>query len=519
MNLEHHKISRRVGTVSFFTFLSRIMGLVRDMVMASVFGATNFADAFYVAFRIPNLLRRLTAEGALTIAFVPVFTEYLKKSRLDARVVASVVFTYLSLILVAISLLGILFAPIIIKVMAYGFTHEPQKYELTVYLTRLMFPYVILVSLVALAMGILNSMKHFAAPAAAPVVLNLGIIFGALVLSKLFNISIIGAAFGVLVGGMLQLIMQIPVLQREGMLPKFSFKPHPAMKSLLLLMIPSALGAAVYQVNVLVVTLLASFLPEGSISYLWFGDRLAEFPLGIFGIAIATAALPSLSDQASNRDMVSFRETINYSLRLSFLITIPAAVGLFILALPIVKLLFQRGKFNAATASATALTLQYFALKIPFVSAVRNLVPGFFALRDAKTPVYVSTAVVALNALVAFILMQYLSYAGLALALAISSAFNYFTLFYLFRRKVGLLGGKRLMVSIIKTLLCSIVMAIVLYIGDIWIDIGAEVSTWILMFKLLLTITIGIVIYISIIRLVSPNEFRALAAIVRSRRK
>ncbi|HQG13960.1 MAG TPA: lipid II flippase MurJ, partial [bacterium] len=217
MRDEHANISRRVGVVGFFTFLSRIAGLARDSVMAWAFGATKIADAFYVAFRIPNLLRRFVAEGALTVAFVPVYTAYLKKTRRDALEAASVVFTYLSLFLTLLVAAGIIFAPLIVKLIAYGFASDSQKFEMTVYLTRLMFPYIMLISLVALAMGILNSLKKFAAPAASPIFLNLAIIFGAVILSKLFDFPATGLALGVLIGGVLQLSLQIPSLAKEGM--------------------------------------------------------------------------------------------------------------------------------------------------------------------------------------------------------------------------------------------------------------------------------------------------------------
>lgn len=487
------------------------------MALAWAFGASRMADAFYVAFRIPNLLRRLTAEGALTIAFVPIFTEYLRKSKNDARMVASIVFTYLSIILVLITIFGIVFAPWIVKVLAYGFTDEPGKIELTIYLTRLMFPYIILISLVALAMGILNSLKHFAAPAASPVVLNIGIIFGAIVLSRYFDMQVTGAAIGVLLGGICQLLLQIPNLKREGMLPYFSLKLHPALKGLLLLMIPSAIGAAVYQLNVLVVTFLASFLKEGSVSYLWYADRVTEFPLGIFGIAVATVTLPTLSDHISQKNMSSFKDTMNYSLRFSFLISIPSTAALYLLSFPIVKVLFQRGRFDDATAVATAFALQFFALKIPFVSAVRNLVPGFFAMRDAKTPVYVSAIVVVVNAMFALVLMKSLSYAGLALALALSSIVNFAVLLYLFRKKVGLIGGRRLALSIFKTSIATIVMMIIIYFP--FRDLGeTAIPLYALILKLSLAMIIGVVVFMVVIRVLSPEDFEAVIGMVRRKK-
>ncbi|HPM41199.1 MAG TPA: murein biosynthesis integral membrane protein MurJ, partial [bacterium] len=513
-------ISRRVGTVSFYTVLSRILGLVRDAVMAWAYGATRLADAFYVAFRIPNLLRRLVAEGALTIAFVPIYTEELRRGREEGRRAASVIFTYLSLVLTAMVVLGVLFAPLIVRLIAWGFVAEPEKFNLTVYLTRLMFPYIFLISLVALAMGMLNSLKRFAAPAASPILLNIGIILGAVVLSKHFEQPAVGLALGVLLGGVAQLALQIPSLVKEGMLPRLDFNwRHPALKGMLLLMIPSAFGAAVYQLNVVVVTLLASFLPDGSVSYLWFADRISEFSLGIFSIAVATVTLPTLSDHAAQKDIGAFKETMNYSLRLAFLIDIPSAVGLYLLAVPVVSVLLQRGEFNYETTVATAGALVFFALKIPFVSGVRNLVPGFFALKDAKTPVAIACIAVVVNAGAALLLMGPLLHRGLAAALVIASATNFFILLCLFRRKVGKIGGRKILVSVGKTCAASAVMAAAIigarHVAEPWMaGTFAERAG-----SLLVLVVIGFTVFVGVTRIINPEEFHALAGLIRRRRK
>lgn len=519
MKAEHAQISRRVGTVSFYTFLSRILGLVRDGVMAWAFGATRVADAFYVAFRIPNLLRRLVAEGSLTIAFVPIYTEYLRRSRKDAREAASVVFTYLSLFLAVIVVAGIIFSPWIVKIIAWGFSTSPEKFGLTVYLTRLMFPYIFVISLVALAMGMLNSLKHFAAPAASPIFLNIGIILGAVLLWRMFSIPAVGLAFGVLIGGVMQLALQIPPLVREGMLPRINFNfRHPALKGLLLLMGPSAFGAAVYQLNVLIVTFFASFLPEGSVSYLWYADRINEFPLGIFSIAVATVTLPTLSDHAADKNIASFKETMNYSLRLSFLIAIPSAVGLHLLSREVVGVLFQRGEFTSVTAAATAGALAIFAYQIPFVSGVRNLVPGFFALKDAKTPVLVAAIAVVINAVAAYFLSRPMLHLGLALALVISSTANFVILFWLFRRKVGIIGGRKLFISILKSSIASVAMAGALFLFLRLFKISSLPHIWQKASVLVLIVVLCTVIFIAITRFINPEEYRALMGLVARRR-
>lgn len=236
---EHHEISKRAGIFGFFTLISRILGLLRDSVVAYFFGTKAVADAFYVAFRIPNLLRRLLAEGSLTMAFVPVFTEYLKQSKEEGKKVADIVFTYLSILLTVITICGILFAPYIVKLIAYGFSGSSDKFALTVYLTRIMFPYIFLVSLMAFAMGVLNTLKIFGAPAASPILLNLGIIAGAAILSRYFDEPTVGLAVGVLIGGLMQLLLQVPWMQHHGMLPRFNFDyKHPALRRIGLIMIP-----------------------------------------------------------------------------------------------------------------------------------------------------------------------------------------------------------------------------------------------------------------------------------------
>src|SRR5512136_1328741 len=298
---ENSRVVRAAGVVGMATMLSRVFGFLRDMIVAGLFGAGLTTDAFFVAFRIPNLLRRLLAEGSLTVSFVPVFTEYLRnKTREEALELADITFTALSIILVAVSLLGVLFSPLIVTVMAPGFARMPAQYELAVFLTRLMFPYILLISLVALCMGILNSLRHFAAPALSPVVLNVAMILAALTLRGFFREPVVALAVGVMAGGVLQLAMQWPFLVRMGvrLKPNFNFH-HPGIRRIGILLVPAAFGAAIYQINIFISTILASLLASGSVSYLYYADRVVELPLGVFAIAIGTATLPSSSEQAT----------------------------------------------------------------------------------------------------------------------------------------------------------------------------------------------------------------------------
>ncbi len=517
---EHHKISRRAGIFGFYTLISRILGLVRDSVVAYFFGTRAAADAFYVAFRIPNLLRRLLAEGSLTMAFVPVFTEYLKQSRAEGKKVADIVFTYLSMLLALITILGILFAPSIVKVIAYGFEGTPDKLALTVYLTRLMFPYIFLVSLMALAMGILNTLKIFGAPAASPIFLNLGIIAGAAFLSRFFAEPTVGLAIGVLIGGVLQLLLQIPWLACEGMIPRFNFDwRHPALKRIGLIMLPSVYGGAVYQVNVLVITLLASFLPTGSVSYLWYADRVNEFPLGLFAVAVATATLPTLSDHAAENRLQDFKNVLNYGLRIALTESIPAMIGIWLLAEPIVRILFERGEFGAASTAGTVGALRFFALGIPFITGVRNIVPAFYALKDAKTPVYVATVALAANAICSLLLMGPMKHMGLALSMAIAAAVNFVLLIYIFRRKMGPIGGRVLAKSVVRTTIACIGIVGVIFGAKFGLGFfGGNMSKWWEAGQLFSVIFVSVILYLVILKFIAPEEFGHFKSIV-GRRK
>lgn len=436
---ENHRVARAAGVVGLATMLSRVFGFIRDVVVARYFGAGFATDAFFVAFRIPNLLRRLFAEGSLTIAFVPVFTEYLKtRSREDAFELARVAFTLLSAVLVVVSIAGVLLSPAVVTLMAPGFRASPDKYALTVLLTRIMFPYIFFIALVALCMGILNSLRHFATPALSPVILNLCMIAAALTLRDFFAEPIVALAVGVMVGGLLQLAVQLPVLFRLGvsLRPDFRFG-HGGVRRIGVLMLPAAFGAAVYQINIFISTLLASFLPEGSVSFLYYADRIVELPLGIFGIAIGTAALPSFSDQVARGHYDEMKRTISFSLRLMLFITIPAMIGIVVLQQPIISVLFQRGEFDARSSVLTAQALFWYAAGLWAFSTIRVVVAAFYALQDTKTPVRIAVVALVVNTVCSAALMFPMKHNGLALATSIASAVNVLTLGWLLRRRIG----------------------------------------------------------------------------------
>nr|MBP7343097.1 murein biosynthesis integral membrane protein MurJ [Syntrophaceae bacterium] len=336
---ENTKVAQAAGIVGAATMVSRVFGVVRDMVIAAFFGATWMTDAFWVAFRIPNMLRRLLGEGSLTVSFVPVFTEYLhKKTREEALDLASNALSILSVILALISVLGILLSPVIVGLIAPGFIAHPEQFELAVFLNRLMFPYIFFIALVALCMGILNSFRHFIAPALSPVMLNIAMIAATLGLRDFFAQPVMALAAGVLAGGVLQLAMQWPALRKYGIRFRFRFSlRHPGIRQIGALMLPAILGAGVGTINVFVGTILASLLPAGSVTYLFYADRIMEFPLGIFAIAIGTAALPSFSKHVAAGRTDELKSGISFSLRLMLFLTIPSMAALMALNAPIIS--------------------------------------------------------------------------------------------------------------------------------------------------------------------------------------
>ena len=460
------------------TLLSRIFGFIRDMIVAQFFGAGMATDAFFVAFRIPNLLRRLVGEGALTASFIPVYTEYItQRPPEEGREFVRATFWLLAVFLLVLTGLGILLAPGIVKVMAYGFSQEPEKLGLTVFLTRLMFPYIFFIGLVALAMGVLNSWKHFFAPALAPVLLNLSIILCVLVFYPFLSEPILALALGVLLGGIAQLAFQWPFLRKKGIIFGFRFHPsHPGVKRVAALMAPSVLGLGVTQLNVLVSTFLASYLPEGSVSYLYYADRLLEFPMGIFAIAVATAVLPVMSEQAARKDWGNLRETLSFALRLVFFVTLPAMIGLIVLRQPILNLLFQRGAFTAHSTEMTAQALLYYSLGLAGFAGVRIIVPAYYSLQDTKTPVKIAFTALVANAVLGALLMRFLQHGGLALATSLAAGLNFALLVFLLRKKMGKIGLGKIVRSFFKSLGASVVMgaaALIISLQGEWEQAGA----------------------------------------------
>lgn len=516
---QHEQITRSAGLVGSLTFLSRIGGYARDVVIAYFFGATATTDAFWVAFRIPNLLRRLFAEGSLTISFIPVFTEYLEtKSKEEAKRVADAVFTILVILLILISIGGILLSPYIIKLFAAGF--DKNTFDLAVSLNRIMFPYILFISLTALSMGVLNSLRHFFAPAISPVLLNLCIIIAVLVLYQSFNIPIYAAAVGVIAGGILQLVFQLPFLYGRGFL--FSFRKqvrHPAVKKIGLLIIPQLFGVAVYNLNILVNTQYASFMTEGTISYLYFAERLIEFPLGIIAVSIATVLLPSLSSHVAKKEFDKFKETYSFTLRLMFFILIPALVGLIVLREPICNLLYQRGEFDYAATIFTSQALLGYAVGLWAVGGIRITAPAFYSMQDTRTPVIIAFIAFIANAVLGYVLGFTFDYkhTGLALASSISSIINFLLLFYLIERRVGNINIRSIVILLVKLTAISAVMGVLIWRVSkltMWSDSSFEIEK---VGVLAACVVIAVAVYFLLAKLLKIEEADFLMQMIRKR--
>lgn len=462
---EKNEITRATGIMGAATVLSRLFGLVRDVVVARLFGAGFGADAFFMAFTIPNLLRRFFAEGSLTAAFVPTFsTVHHGQGEAEGRRVANICATLLLVVMAVVTLCGILASPWVVRLIGFGFGAVPGKLELTDFLNRLMFPYIFFVSLLALVTGILNVLGHYFWPAVSPVLLNLCMIVSAFLLADRFEAPITSLAVGVLVGGFLQLLIQVPVLRRHGIRfrPDFHWR-HPAVIRVARLMLPGVAGVAIYQINIVVTRLLASFLPEGSVSYLYFGQRLFEFPQGVFIVSLAQAVLPAMSRQVAAGDEAGFKDSLRFALVLIGLFALPAAAGLILCSVPVYSLFFMHGAFGYEDVRQSALVLAAYAPGLLFAGVSRVVVPSFYALKDTRTPVWISFWTLLVNAAAGLALMGPFKHLGLALALTLSSVFNCAVLLFMLRRKMGPLGLKQVAVSMLRVLPATLLMAAFVY--------------------------------------------------------
>ena len=510
-------IARSAGVVSIMTLASRILGLIRDISFAYFFGAVTSADAFFVAFRIPNLLRRLVAEGAMSSSFVPVFTSYhAKEGNEEAKKVSDITFTYLLIVLVVLSVLGVVFSKQLIYLFAPGFETNPEKFQLTVTLNRIMFPFILFISIAALCMGILNSLKRFLIPALSPIILNISIISFILIANHGRHAILIVAA-GVVIGAFLGLVPQLILMRKKGFMFSLNFDyKHPALKESLFLFLPMMFGAAVYQLNVFISNVLASFLKTGSIAYLYYASRLFEFPQGIFAVSLAIAVLPAMSRDTATAGVSRLKDSLTFSLRLLNFVTIPATAGLIILSRPIIMVLFHRGSFSRADAVAVSSALLFYAIGLWAVAFSRVVTQTFYALKDAKTPVVIAFFTVVINLLLSVWLMNGMEYKGLALATSISAYFNIFYLLYALRKKIGKIGLRTIAGSFIKACAGSAVMglAVALPFKGI-ILLHAHYSALRLAFMLFLAILLGIAVYIAVSYILKAEELKEAALFIK----
>lgn len=544
-------VARSAGIVSLAIIGSRVLGLVRELVFAAYFGAGFATDAFIIAFRIPNLLRDLFGEGALSAAFVTTFSQKLnREGEQSAWRLANLVNNGLFLVLAVIVLGGIFFSPQIVQLLMSSKSVDPAKaaltFDLAVTMTRIMFPFLLMISLAAVAMGVLNTRGIFGIPASASTMFNVGSIFGGLLCAYLFapdyvtsvtlglihgrrspldeaaaGRAIIGMAVGTLVGGMMQWLIQVPSMRRVGYRwqPILSFKDE-GVRQVMRLMAPAIIGAAAVQVNVLVSTNFASGLGEGPVSWLNYAFRLIQFPIGVFGVAISTVTLTKTAREAALENLTAFRRTIAASLRLTMLLTIPSAVGLVVLAKPIIGLIYQRGRFTASDTDQAAAALAYYAIGLTAYSAIKVLAPAFYALRDTRVPMAASVISIITNYVVAKLAIEYfgIGHRGLALSVSSVALINCGLLLFFLRRKLDGIEGGSLMSSFVKVSLASAAMG-----GACWListRLAAFIGAQSLLTRVVnvgVSVAVGVVVFAVVARVLGVGELEQLTRALQRR--
>jgi putative peptidoglycan lipid II flippase len=464
-------ILKSASIISLVTIVSRVLGYVRDQRITLLLGTTLSADAYVLAYRIPNLFRRLVAEGSMTASFIPVFSGYMQeKSKEEVWDFANRLFWTLALVAAVITVLGMVFSPAVVNLFSGANVARDQAVDLN----RIIFPYLFFIALAALAMGILNCFHIFGLPAATPVMLNIAtILFSVGIVWHHFKDAATSLAVGVLVGGVLQFLIQVPTLVQKGM--KFNFGisfSHPAIRDVARLMLPRLFGIGIGQINLLIDTKFATAarMPAGSLAALYVADRVMELVLGGYAIAVATAILPMMSHQAAAKDFESLKKTLSFSVRIVAFITIPAALGLMILREPIIRVLFQHGQFIAASTRLTARALLYYAIGLPALATVKLVVPAFYSTRDTKTPVIVASISLVINIVLNILFLQVffkqVQNGGPALATALATFFDFFALLIIFRLRYGTMGTMDILRSFAKISLCSAIMGLACWIGN-----------------------------------------------------
>ena len=504
-----------VATVGSFTMISRVLGFLRDMMMAALLGAGPLADAFFVAFKLPNFLRRLFAEGAFNAGFVPMFARTLEgEGKAVARDFAAQAQAVLLAVLVPLVIIGIIAMPWIIGVMAHGFEPGSERFDAAVDLSRITFCYIAFISLVALYSGILNSLGRFAVPAAAPIILNLCMIAGMLLSYFWLDAPAHLLAWGLAFAGLAQFLWVRAALHREGMAPAFQ-RPRlsPEVKRLFALILPGVFGASVAQISLLADVFFASHLDEGAISYLYYADRVGQLPLGVIGVAVGTALLPLMSRQLRAGETDAAVHSQNRGIELALLLTIPAAIGIAILSMPIVTVLFERGEFGPADSIATSATLSAYALGLPAYVLIKVLAPGFFAREDTRTPVQIAVVCLAANVIFVLLLIGPLEYVGIALATVLSSWLNALLLGTMLHRRGLFRLDERLMYRLPRIMLAGFAMAL-----TIWLAMDHAEDLLPAVLALALMVGLGMVVFFVIAHQLKAFDLDEVKRLMRNRK-
>ncbi|MBZ4686779.1 MAG: putative peptidoglycan lipid flippase [Clostridia bacterium] len=515
---EGKTVARAAGFIMITMIISRILGYIRDVVIYAKFGQNRITDAYNAAFSVPDFLYMLLVGGALSSAFIPVFSSYIVTDKeKDAWEVASIIFNIIMILMVLGIVFGIIFTPQLITLLVPGFTGD--AFDLTVFLTRIMFFQVFFMGLSGISVGILNSYKHFTAPAIGSVLYNLGIIIVGLVLSPFIGIA--AFSIGVVSGAAMNFGVQLPVLLRKGLRYKFSFNlKHPGVKKIFALMFPVLIGLSVTHFNLFVNQNLASTLRPGIVAALRTGQRLMQLPIGVFAIAIAVAIFPTLTGNIARGEMQQFKKNMSLGVRSVIFVTLPAAAGLMALRVPLIRLLFEQGMFTHANTLATAHALYYYSIGLFAYSAIQVLNRTFYALHDTKTPVATGVLTIAINIWLNFVLLDILGHGGLALAYSLAGIFNMVALLVILRLKIGGIDGKRMLISFFQSVFASIAMGLPLYyiagFLEKWIDVSIKLGQFI---QVILGIAIGTVIYAVIVSLFKMEEADMVLGILKRKFK
>ena len=505
--------------ITTLTLISRILGFFRDQRITQLLGTSLSGDAYYLAYRIPNLLRRLVGEGSMSAAFVPVFATYLtEKERDEVWDFANRVFWTLSFLLALVAVLGVVFSPFLVSIFTFGESRIPV--DQAVYLNRLMFPYIFFVSMSALAGALLNSFKVFGLPAFTPAMLNLSVI-GFSLFADRFSQPAVALAIGVLVGGVLQMLIQLPVLWKLGMRFNFGISfSHPGIRRVAKLMIPGIVGISVAQINFFVDTVFATqeFLPEGSLTSLQIADRVMELVLGGYAISVGTAIVPMMSRHAAEKNMEELKRTVAFAIRIVSFITVPATVGLILLREPIIQVLFQHGQFNAESTRLTAWALMLYSIGLPWFAATKILVPAFYSTQDTQTPVRIAILVMGLNIVLNLLFIRPLLNGGPALATSLAGVLNATLLFWVFRRRHGRVGGRQIALALVRVGLASAGMGLITWWLASWVRFVSLEPLWMRAGKLGLILATSAAVYFALAWILRCEELSDIYGIARRKK-